>query len=104
MDRMHPNDDMLNGFVDGTLGPSDRAAVERQLAQCADCRRIAEELGDVVRSAAALEPLEPPARAWQTIAGRLSGDRGPEALEGSRRGLRYTWLAMAAILVLAAVI
>ena len=52
---MHENDwqDMLPHYVNNTLSDEDRLALERHLAQCADCRSALEEWRALSRVAAA---------------------------------------------------
>ena len=61
---MHPNEDLINGYVEDTLGPAERAEVDRHLESCADCRQLAADLTEIRRAAGSLEMREPPARAW----------------------------------------
>jgi anti-sigma factor RsiW len=120
---MHPNEDALNELVDGSLDAATRDEVERHLAVCAACRQIADDLRAIRRTAAALDPREPPARVWSRIERAIKleaehagapGDAA-RASQASDRGAsiaarlnasRYTitWLAAAAVLVLATAI
>jgi anti-sigma factor RsiW len=118
---MHPNEDVLNELVDGTLGPAERTEVERHLESCAECRTIVDGLRAVGRAIGSLKLREPPARTWSRVerAIRLDiearavdeGARGvqPSDLEPRRApkhltGSRVMWLglAAAAVIVLAA--
>ncbi len=47
----HPAEDLLTGYIDGTLGESDRAAADTHLAVCARCTK------DVTRAAGARSAL-----------------------------------------------
>src|SRR5438270_11874059 len=94
---MHPNETLLNELVDDGLGTAERADVERHLTTCAECRQRVEELQQLRRSAAALEPMRPPARAWRRIEQEIKGRQG-------RVSRRPVWLAAAAVLVLAALV
>jgi len=117
---MHPNDELLNAYADGSIGESERASVETHVASCAACRQTVDDLRDILRATGALELREPPVRAWSRLerAIRLDAQRTPEpatigaAQAGDRAGaprssgLRtpLTWLAAAAALVLATVV
>ena len=61
----------IQDLIDGTIGPIRRAELERHLAGCADCRALVADLETIRDAAASLDPLEPPARVWLQIAGRL---------------------------------
>jgi putative zinc finger protein len=61
---MHPNEDLINGYVEDTLGAAGRAEVDRHLQSCGDCRQLAADLAEIRRVAGSLEMREPPARAW----------------------------------------
>src|SRR5256885_2770127 len=108
---MHPNEDALNAYVDGTSAAAEAADLERHLASCASCRQTVDDLREILRAASALDDREPPARAWSRIerAIALDGDRRPAAArrEGAASGARMsraaivTWLAAAAADVLA---
>src|SRR5262249_16074436 len=64
---MHPTDDLLNAYADGSLDGAERADVERHLASCAACRQIVDDVREIVRETEALEHLDPPVRAWSRI-------------------------------------
>ena len=80
----------LGDYVDGDLAEARRAAVERHLADCVDCRRELEELGALVAAAAELRrDVEPERDLWPAIAARLrSRDRsttaGPSSVAAGR--------------------
>src|SRR5688572_13003567 len=101
---MHPSEPTLNDYVDQTLGRDERAEVMHHLDTCSACRQLVEELREIARGAAALGPVTPPAQIWTRIEKELrTGARGAEPGEaGSRAGsLTWTWLAAAAVLLLA---
>ena len=64
---MHPNDTTLNDYVDGALGPGDRAGVDQHLAACAQCRQLVEDLRAILLAAGQLALREPPVRAWSRL-------------------------------------
>jgi anti-sigma factor RsiW len=108
---MHPNEDVINGYVEGTLGPAERAEVDRHLEGCGDCRQLAADLAEIRRVAGTLDLREPPARVWSRLerAIQLESRRSPDdALEeASRDGRRWTMvavLATAAVLIVATVV
>lgn len=120
---MHPNDTVINDYVEGTSDPVERSSVEQHLATCAACRQLADDLREIARATASLELREPPVRAWGRIVRAITLERdaaappsseargfhasGNDAAEGARlRGSRYgwaPWLAAAAVLMIATV-
>jgi anti-sigma factor ChrR (cupin superfamily) len=114
---MHPNEDALNAYADGSLSASEAADIERHVATCVSCRQLVDDLRDILRATASLELREPPVRAWSRIerAIQLDGARSAQPsdgisdadarLKGSRFDSRHlVWLAAAAALVLATAI
>jgi hypothetical protein len=119
---MHLEERLISDYTDETLEPAARREVERHLEGCDACRRLVEDLREIRRTAASLDPRDPPVRAWTRIerAMRLEGEHrraagdGPAvtpaagwggAAAGHRSGwISRSWLAAAAVLVLAAVI
>lgn len=112
---MHPNENALNGFVDETLEPAERAEVETHLASCAECRALVDDLLEIRRTAASLELREPPVRAWSRIeraiqfeeAARRSTPDVSGAEPPARAGHylnRWTRLAAAAVILVATVV
>jgi len=93
----------IDELVDGTIVPIRRAELERHLASCSACRALAADLQTIRDTAASLDPLEPPARAWLQIAGRLrqEGRVAPPPQADAKPATRHTaLLAIAAALVL----
>jgi len=90
---MHPNEIVINDYVDAALDRAERADVERHLAGCVECRELVDDLREVRRQTAALQPMEPPSRVWTRI------DR---ALRQNPRSARpmWQWLPVAALLVI----
>jgi len=104
---MHPNEDVIHGYVEDALSAGDRQDLERHLETCADCRRLAEDLAEIRRVAASLEPREPPARAWSRLERAIELDTGArlkDSRDASSRYGNFAWLAAAAILVVATVV
>ncbi len=99
---MHPNEDILNAYADGTLDASDRAGVERHLEACGACRSLVEDLRAIVNAASTLEFRDPPVRAWARIERAIelkTRNEGPA--RAGRNRWRATWLAAAAVLAMA---
>ena len=59
--------DALAALVDDVIDPRDREALDEHLAVCAACRDLLTDLRKIRALAAALEPLEPPARVWHDV-------------------------------------
>jgi anti-sigma factor RsiW len=90
---MHPNTLVINDYVDAALDPAERADVERHLAGCVECRQLVDDLREVRRQTAALQPMEPPSRVWTQIDRALRQNRpSPHPI--------WQWLAAAAMLVI----
>ena len=115
---MHPTDAAIHAYVDETdetIGALDRAEVDRHLAGCGACRALVDDLREIRRATKSLELREPPVRAWTRIEraiqleARHSTERAQSTREESRLRFpqllrstsRWTWLAAAAVLVLA---
>ena len=94
----------IQELVDGTLGAIRRSELEQHLATCENCRGLKADLERIRDAAAALPQLPPPDGAWLQIAGRLRQDGRLRDTVPARPASRvsYTWLAIAAALVLAA--
>jgi hypothetical protein len=121
---MHPNENALHDYVDGTGDPAGRRAIDQHLATCASCRQLVDDLREIARAVASLDLREPPVRAWSRIerAIKLEREHGVTAADSSRdaaagrggadAGVPATatpykwapWLAAAAALVLATVV
>jgi anti-sigma factor ChrR (cupin superfamily) len=76
---MHPNEDVLNELVDGTLKPVERTGVERHLATCAECQALVDDLRGLRHAIASLELREPPAGVWPRIERVLHSEPGSHA-------------------------
>ncbi len=63
--------DRLSEYMAGELHAEDSRAVEEHLGECGPCRRVLEELRDVVMRAAALEDLQPSRDLWAGIAATI---------------------------------
>jgi len=109
---MHPNETLLNEYVEETLDAAERSEVEQHLAGCGTCRSLVDDLRAVRSVAASLDPRDPPARAWPRLERAIrfeqeSRDLAPNARNPhaprAARVLResWTWLAAAAAILLA---
>src|SRR5262245_47438153 len=100
---MHPDELLINDYADDALPPAERAEVEGHLAGCAECRALVDDLREIRRAAGALEPRDPPVRAWTRIERAVQLDAANRA-EASRTTSRVTasrlWLGLAAAAVL----
>ena len=102
---MHPNELALSEYVDRTLGRDEHAQVARHLETCAACRMLVDDFREIARAAAALDPMVPPHRVWGRIEQEIRGDRASGTIPARDRvptlAASWTWLAAAAVLVLA---
>jgi anti-sigma factor RsiW len=109
---MHPTEIVINDYADDALAPAARADVERHVASCAECRALVDDLRALRRAAGSLERREPPVRAWTRIERAIQLEAEHSAQRAQKESplrlshvLRstpaWTWLAAAAVLVLA---
>ena len=63
--------DRLSEYHDGELSPEDRATCEAHLAECAPCRSVLAELGDVIHAARRDRERAPAIDLWPGILSRL---------------------------------
>lgn len=116
---MHLEELVIVDYVEGALDAAARAQADHHLEICAECRQLIEDFQDIHRTARSLELREPPARAWARIEraiaveqqeqgarGLQPSDRSDTARLKASRSLsrsQMTWLAAAAVLVLATI-
>ena len=62
----------LSDYLDGDLGPGERAALEAHLAECPECARTLAELRAVVQEAGELPEMPPERDLWPEIEARLT--------------------------------
>src|SRR5262245_13338440 len=106
---MHPNEEVINGYVEDALGPAERAEVEQHFAACEDCRRLAADLAEIRSVAGALDVREAPARVWSRVERAIHLERQDVTEASTRQPVRKEWrwtkatalLAAAALLVIA---
>jgi anti-sigma factor ChrR (cupin superfamily) len=97
---MHPDELLLNNYVDGELEPAEKRVIEQHVGECAECREIVEQLRSVTRAAAALRhaTLEPRSQVWPSIQRAIDARPAPRhSVFGWRAGL-----AAAAVVMLVA--
>jgi anti-sigma factor ChrR (cupin superfamily) len=78
----------------GALPAADVAAVEAQLAACADCRQELARLGSLADALVAwpTDVLRPPESLWERLAQRIAGEtRGQPASSGPPRWTEPDW-------------
>jgi len=99
--------DRLSEYIDGTLGETERGALEAHLAGCAACATALDELRRVVARARALDDRPPAADLWPGIAEQIGVSSGAHqvvslAERRTRRRVAFTvpQLAAAAALLL----
>jgi len=97
MTTSHPDGVTLNEYVDEGLTAAERAGVREHLASCEQCRTLVDGLGAVKSAASRLPLLQPRREAWPRI------ERSLRAGAPARRPIPWTWLALAASLLLAVV-
>jgi len=94
---MHPADTTLNAYIDNELVGDEAAAVAEHIERCDGCRRLTVDLEALVRGAARLGALDPPEQIWT----RIAHQRGRQRPAVRQPRIAASWLATAAILVLA---
>jgi anti-sigma factor RsiW len=92
--------DQLSDYLDDELPQRERQAVERHLAECADCRQTLHELQRVVATAGSLPAQAPATDLWSGIADRLDPRVVP--FDRGRRRFAFTLPELAAAAVLLA--
>src|SRR5256885_5493212 len=99
--------DRLSEYIDGTLGETERGALEAHLAGCAACATTLDELRRVVARARALDDRPPATDLWPAIAEQIGVSSGAHqvvslAERRTRRHVTFTvpQLAAAAALLL----
>jgi anti-sigma factor RsiW len=93
---MHPDDILLNEFVDRTLGPDGHAEIEGHLEGCDRCRELVTYLRELKTAAAALGAAEPPPppHVWRRIQDAVESDRRVPGTPW------WSWLATTAALAM----
>ncbi len=70
----------LGEYMDGTAGPSDKAALDEHLSTCPKCSSALEELRKTVGRLGQLEDIEPPAWLTQTVMAKIREERQKTSL------------------------
>ena len=104
---MHPDENAINDYIDDVLGVAERATIEQHVKTCDDCRALEDDLREVRRAAASLEPMEPPLRAWTRLERAIRHEHVPRPYSVSWKYWNATtrpyWVAAAAVLLFATV-
>lgn len=91
----------IGEMVDSTLGPLRRAELELHLENCDACRALVGDLQRIAQAARSLDTLQPPARVWTQVAGRLQEEGRVRPATPWAAARSHAVLALAAALVLA---
>src|SRR5262245_1466664 len=78
---MHPTEEALNAYADGSLTAGEAADIEQHLGACLSCRQLVDELREILRATSDLDLREPPVRVWPRIERAIQLERQ----EGARR-------------------
>ena len=111
---MHPSEEAITDYVDGTLDVRQRAEIDRHLESCGMCRRLVDDSREIKSVAASLELREPPVRSWMRLERAIKLEERPANRAGSgpdgagrfawAQRPNLAWLAAAAALVVATVV
>ncbi len=101
MSDRHPSAERLAEYLDDVLSKADRAAVERHLADCADCRELVSDTMDLIAGEEPIVKVKPSGDPFRLVgralqAGAWTVRNNPRLVKAVTAGL-----AAAAILVLA---
>lgn len=101
-------DAALPDYLEGTLDPPARAALESHAARCDRCRALLADLSAITTAAAALHDLEPSHDLWPGIADRIAAPvvelRGTARRTAHRAFVRPWYLAPAPLAAAAALL
>lgn len=90
-------DAALPDHLEGTLGESRRAAVQKHLSECVRCASMVKDLEKIQRDAAALPDLVPSRDLWQGIEARIAAPVIPLTARPERqRRFARAWMGVAA--------
>jgi len=68
----HPNEEVLNDYVERELSPADHVRIATHLDTCAECALIVADIQQIVRDASGLGPITPPPHVWSMIQAELA--------------------------------
>lgn len=100
-------DAALSDYLEGTLDPAARTALESHADRCDRCRALLADLSAITTAAAALPDLEPSNDLWRGIADRIAAPVVALPSAGSRAPTRFVrpwYLAPATLAAAAAVL
>jgi hypothetical protein len=81
----HPEwTDRLSAYLAGELPPHDHRMTEDHLGECGACRRVLEDLREVIAQAASLEDMSPPRDLWAGIAATIQAPVAATANPGAK--------------------
>ena len=97
----------LADYLEGDAPDAVRAAVEAHAAECADCRQLIEDIGDIRSEAGVLPGLVPSRDLWSGIAERIDTrvipmERSARTIVPTRRSWARPAIAAAALVVVTA--
>jgi len=98
-ERMGP---LVSAYIDGEISPQDAAEIERHLAQCAECSRMAADFRAAAEAAQGI--LEPGDETWDRVWSRIESQVSTPAARPSIIEViwrRAFWVAAAAALAIA---
>jgi anti-sigma-K factor RskA len=102
MNVMHDEQALAAPYVLGALDAVERRAFEAHLAICAACREEVRAFGQVADALAYAAPQRtPPRDLRERVLSRATGRDASELRRAPRRSTLYTWLPLAAALVVA---
>jgi anti-sigma factor RsiW len=94
MTTAHPDGVTLSEYADGMLSGRAHADVDAHIASCRECSATVDDFRRLRSAVRRLPPLAPPHKAWTDILRTL------HAAGAARPARRWTWLGLAAVLLL----
>lgn len=88
--------DRLSDYLDGELGPVDRAAADRHLAECSVCAEVLSDLRALAASARQLPDVPPERDLWPGIRDRLPAREPVESARAPAESERTPVIPLAA--------
>src|SRR3954466_16029841 len=81
---MHPNEEALNAYADGSLTAAEAAEIDQHVASCVSCRQLVDDVREILRATADLDLHDAPARAWTRIERAIQLEQEHARLKGSQ--------------------